>query len=327
MYKKIAVTLDGSPLAEKALPYAVKLANLLNTELLLLRIADLPPLVSDNVDHELEAIESAEAYLKSVEKVISDSTKPLFIPAERLQPLVAYGKPEFEISEIVPFEEADLLIMTTHGRKGLARLTQGSISSKVLHQISIPVILIKPENLKEEIPLENLMSSLTSFDASEVNILMTVDGSPESESIVAPTVEFAKKVGASIYLFTVVLPPMPVEMGSVSTGYGFGDEAEKLLEQANEYIKKLEAKIAEQGVKVVSKVSLADPAAEIVQYAQEIQATMISMSTHARGKLGQLVMGSVADEVMRESHLPVMLKHMPSNKETNAENSFAGATN
>jgi nucleotide-binding universal stress UspA family protein len=326
MYKKIAVSLDGSPFAEKALPYAVKLANILNSELLLLRIAELQPLVSDNVDHELEAIETSENYLKNVEKVISDTQSPLFIAPERLQPLVAYGKPEKKISEIVPFEEADLLVMTTHGRKGLSRMVQGSVSTQVLHHSKIPIILIKPEDVHEVIPLDVLLRQPTPLSAAEPVILMTLDGTKESEVIIKPTIELVKKLGAQLHVICVLLPPMPVEMGSVGTGFAYEHEVDKAQAAIETYLQNMEKQIADMGVTCVTSTRVADPATEIVAYANDIGATLIAMATHARSGLGQMVMGSVADEVMRQSHLPVMMMHMPTRKERSEMGKMAGST-
>src|SRR5262249_40576183 len=148
----------------KALPYAVKLANVCNAELMLLRIAELPKLVTDTVDHELAVIKEAEVYLKEVTRAITSHDIPVHIDPDMVQPLISYGDKSVEISEIVPFENADLIVMTTHGRTGFSRLIMGSVAAKILQRAGVPVLLIKPDKVeKNQIPKEVVAEPLAFY--------------------------------------------------------------------------------------------------------------------------------------------------------------------
>jgi nucleotide-binding universal stress UspA family protein len=82
-----------------------------------------------------------------------------------------------------------------------------------------------------------------------------------------------------------------------------------LLEQADAQLAKVQVKVTEQGVECIRVVRDGEPAVEIEEYASTIQPAMLVMATHGRGRVGRALLGSVADEVVRQIHLPVLLVH------------------
>jgi nucleotide-binding universal stress UspA family protein len=143
MYKKILVPLDGTPLAEAALPHAEALAKSEGAELILLRVAVTPvrylfahnPAEGNNVIHMIE--KEAEDYMKDeVAKLQNEGIKVTGITRD--------GAPPKEILEVAEETHADVIAMSTHGRVGIQRLLQGSIADEVVHASHIPVMLIHP---------------------------------------------------------------------------------------------------------------------------------------------------------------------------------------
>lgn len=307
------VPLDGSPLAEKALPYAVALANRIDAELLLLRVSELPALVNDTPEHELEVINIAEQYLAEVEQILTDPANALHLAPERVQTLVAYGESVREISEIAPFEKVDLIVMTTHGRTGIPRLVLGSVATSIIQRSTLPVMLLRPEKLDDDALLEELLAQPTRFSQDETNtrIVVTLDGTREAESVISPAIELAKKLGAAVYLLRVIAPFIPVEYGDLGGGYAFDidQETANRREVAYQYLDRVQAQFTEHGLNCVKVVRLGNPAPEIIDYVEKVQAATLVMATHARNKLGHMFMGSVADEVTRRTNLPVMVVH------------------
>ena len=311
MYSKIVVPLDGSALAEQALPYAVKLATRLNGSLLLMRAIDLPPLVSDTPDHELQYIETAENYLDEVSKTISDPTVEPHIEKERVQTLVVYGEKAKEIAEIAPFEKADLVVMTTHGRTGLSRLIMGSVAAKIIQISGLPVVLIRPKKVEESHNISRLISDFNGQNIMAIGgrLLVTLDGTPEAEAALEPACEMAQKLGLTLYLLQVVKASFPVEVGYFGPGYIDSDEAKVKKEEAYSYLDQVQARLAAKCRDIVKAVRVGDPVKEIVDYSNQIGASMLVMVTHARGTIGRYFIGSVSEEVMRQTHLPVMMVH------------------
>jgi nucleotide-binding universal stress UspA family protein len=320
MFNKIAVPLDGSVLAEKALPYAVKLANVCNAQLMLLRVAELPKLVTDTIDHELAVIKEAEAYLGEVTKTITNRELPVHIDPEYVQPLVSYGDKTVEITEIVPFENADLIVMTTHGRTGFSRLLMGSVAAKIVERSGLPVLLIKPEKVAKDQTPQEVISEPLPFQPGTAgsSIVVTLDGTPQAEAILLPAVEMARKIHATVHLLRVIVPPIPVEYAELGMGYRFDPDQEtlKLVKEAELYLDKIIGEYAKFGVTIIKEVRIGNPPTEILHYADAIKPTMLAMATHARSAIGQIVMGSIAEEVLNKSHLPVLLVHTVPKKVT-----------
>lgn len=144
MFKKILIPLDGSKLAEKALPYAEVLAQKFEAQLILLRV--LPPTAtrtdygqtgtySPQLIQEWEA--EAEAYLKTVQAQLLP--RHLNIHHEVLE-----GNPVAEmILELACDQAIDLIVMSTHGYSGSDRWVYGSVANKILERAPCPVFLVR----------------------------------------------------------------------------------------------------------------------------------------------------------------------------------------
>ncbi len=126
MYKKILVPLDGSAVAEVALPHAIEMAKIFQAELILLRVAFVHFLPgSDPVELESAAVRESEAYLERVAQRLT---------AEGLQvhTVVRYGKAAEEIIDHAAENQVSVIVMATHGRSGVGRWLLGSTAEKVL---------------------------------------------------------------------------------------------------------------------------------------------------------------------------------------------------
>jgi nucleotide-binding universal stress UspA family protein len=135
-------------------------------------------------------------------------------------------------------------------------------------------------------------------------ILVPTDFGPESNAAFRSAVSLARAVGASIYLLHVAKDPIL----AVTTPELYGiDWAELRDDIAKEAHARLTA-IAEtaKDVSVTCYVPIGRAADTIVQAAEDVNADLIVMGTHGRGGLGHLVLGSVAERVIRMAGCPVM---------------------
>lgn len=143
MYKKILVPLDGSTLAEAALPHAEAIAKSEGAEIILLRIPMMPateffarePSIAVRIQQEEEAV--AKKYL---------DTKVNELKKEKIQAstIMLEGSVPDTILGIAEETHTDMIVMSTHGRTGLKRWLIGSVADRVVHQAHIPVMLIHP---------------------------------------------------------------------------------------------------------------------------------------------------------------------------------------
>lgn len=147
MYSKILVPLDGSALAELALPHAEALAQRFESELLLLRVC--PP-ISRPVEFYTFAAETTDEERDLQEEAEKSAEAYLTVMQEKLQQkrinsgcYVLQGPIPEMILEIAATEQADLIVMSTHGHSGLGRWVYGSVAAKVLQAAPCPVFLIR----------------------------------------------------------------------------------------------------------------------------------------------------------------------------------------
>jgi len=311
---RIVVLLDGSVLAEKALPFATKLAKSLDAKILLLRSAKSGRLHPQTAENELEILNSAEAYLEQVRDAITSPTAVTPIEAAKVRNLVIYKEPLQELPQVAAFEKAELIVMTTHGRTGLARMVLGSAASAVLQHSSLPVVLIRPETLEQALPLQETLTGLANLALPEEGerLIVTLDGSDTAELALPPAIELARQLNATLYLLQVIPPYTPLYYADIGVAYEYDEkfaeqEAADRRETASKYLDTVRDDVVAQGLKCVKLVHEGNPGLVIAGYAQALQASMLVMATHARNSAGRALLGSVADEVMRVSNLPVLM--------------------
>ena len=299
MFSTLAVPLDGSPLAERALPYAIRMAQASQGRLILIRAALAPaPYMIDGSyweQDQLEVVEEAEAYLREIAESIAGQVRGVEIA-------VPYGRAAAQILEAVAASKADGIVMATHGRTGLPHLLYGSVTEAVLASSSVPVFVVYARPGEAVAP---------AFSPTNARVLVTQDGSAYD----APAADAAiKLVGAQgeIVLVTVLPPPDHVardEMGHVIAYLDQQEESDKL--QAREYLTAIADQIRARGTQVRVKIDVrvGDPVSGIAMAAIDDSADVIVMATHGRTGIQRAVFGSVAGTVLRAGPTPVMLIH------------------
>ena len=136
MYETILVTLDGTPTDRAIVEHVKQLAELAESHLVLLHVADGWAARTYGPDAVSPEIAEDTAYL---EKVRSEF-QSMGIPAEAE---LAYGEPVNEIIKWVHQKGCDLVAMSTHGHRFLADIFLGATASRVQHSISVPVLLLR----------------------------------------------------------------------------------------------------------------------------------------------------------------------------------------
>lgn len=145
-YQKIVVPLDGSGWSQRAVPHAIDIARTNNAEVILLHIFRPPAReFSDSIslgggDPQIQQLrEQAKQYLIGLRSELRGekcSVRTHFTEGSDVAALIC---------QYVHSENADLVVMSTHGRSGLARILYGSVAKAVMECIDVPVLLIKPD--------------------------------------------------------------------------------------------------------------------------------------------------------------------------------------
>jgi nucleotide-binding universal stress UspA family protein len=147
-FKHILVPLDGSSLAERALPVARVLAQKFDSQIILLRVLDIPSPTPPTSHPEVTigwvreareyALQEAQSYLQAVQSELDRQGVATHI-------LLRDTSPAEDILDAASTEGIDLIVMSSHGRGGLARWTFGSVAEKVARHSLCPVLLVRPK--------------------------------------------------------------------------------------------------------------------------------------------------------------------------------------
>lgn len=140
MYEKVLVPLDGSELAECALPHAVNLVREgVSKEVILLSVVDIP-MTTEKYDYSsLGMMMSTKA-----EKYLDDVQSRLESEGVKADTDVVEGTAASSIIEYANKKAVDLIVIASHGYTGINKLMFGSVALRVLHDSHVPVLLIRP---------------------------------------------------------------------------------------------------------------------------------------------------------------------------------------
>ena len=146
MYKRILLTLDGSDLAEQALPYAVAQAERFQSELILLRV--LEPL-GEKISKRGAGFNKAEETIRDLaHEYLERISTGIDERGIQLRVVMTEGRPYEEIIRFAETEQVDLIVICTRGHSGFNRWLMGSVADRVARGVRIPVLLVRAR--KEE---------------------------------------------------------------------------------------------------------------------------------------------------------------------------------
>lgn len=212
------------------------------------------------------------------------------VPAELRQFLgvdfrVKVGEPISEIARAAKRSGADLVLMATQGRSGLAHLFMGSVTAAVLRSIPVPVLALR------------LGQGECPFTAIH-RVLWATDLSSASEWAWQYTLKLADVFAAEVILLHAVRPT------KVAT---LADHArEDYLGRLRSELGSRQQVVETMGMRAISKVVVGAPAEVIVAEAEVEQADLVVVGTHGRTGLRHVLLGSVAEAVIRTAPCPVL---------------------
>ncbi len=278
-YQKVLVPLDGSELAERAIPYAKAIAKSEGSEIILFTVST----NSERLDRPMKA------YLDAKTKELE--SQRIKVPA-----VTAYGNVAEEVIKFAEKHKVDLIIISTHGHSGIKRWMLGSVAEKILYGTSTPVLLIKSKSPK---------TSKVEFK----KVLTTLDGSAFAETSMPYVKELTKGTGGEVILLRICEPPTLSADRSPAIKPSWEEYQDTLMteikQQALEYLEKVKANFKITPVK--GQVVMGQAADGILEVAQKEKVDLIAMTTHGRTGVSRWVYGSVATRIVGESLQPILL--------------------
>jgi len=333
MFTRIFVPLDGSKRAEAALPVAARLARASQGHVILAQalpypmqwVGTAPLVITQELLDDLAA--SARTYL-TTQTHTSDLEG---IPCEIG---VAFGDITATLLQIAGAQQADVVVMTTHGRTGLTRWALGSVAQQMVSQAALPVLVLPDRAIIQG----DLLAPL-----SPLRVVAPLDGSPVAERALEPAIALIQAVresspaqtaqstaapdtasaSAARLQLVMVLPPAQDDPLPATERVMLEQGARIYLEETSQRLEK-----AHPGLKATWRVDVdPDTAGAILRAAsadtpgastpadadaphgpyEQGEHTVIVMATHGRTGLARWALGSVTDRVVRASQRPVLV--------------------
>ena len=286
MWKKILVPLDGSDLAELALPYAEELANAFKSEIILLHISE-PSESHYRHMHQLYIEEVAQRMKERIKRV-----KPVLITGKSAEEIIGYAEKN----------EVGLLIMTFHGRSGIMSWATGSIASKLLQAATVPVMLVRAVKPERKVQRPVLLN----------RILLPLDGSEAGEAAVEYAGELMSRLESEVILFEVVSSGRHMRsVGGLDYIHYPEEQLVMFKKDAQRYLDGVYRRLKRRKgtVKVTLKVGdkVGDVGQEILKFAEEKGVSLIAISSHGHSGIERWVFGSIANKVVLNSQAPVLV--------------------
>jgi nucleotide-binding universal stress UspA family protein len=283
--RSILVPLDGSDFSEHALGAAASLARAASAHVRLIHVHQPLPL-EPGVTHNTH--DDPEIFLRGYIGVHGERLRGDGIDVSYG---VLTGPVAPTIAAMADEWQTDLIVMTTHGRGGLARTWLGSTADELLRKTRIPLLLLRPSGDKHE-PL------------APERVVIALDGSRRAEAIVPCAIGLARLTGARATLFTAMPhrdPEPPARAAAARSQAALTSEAE-----ADSYLHELARRLSDQEVPVDIEVREHESPAKAILEALR-PADVVAIATHGRGGLSRLILGSVADQVLRGTAVPMLV--------------------
>lgn len=319
MFERILVPLDGSGFAESALPVAVAVTRGSGGVGSLEIVSAHDPAPPAMAGAEEAAVMMAPVHTDTLgavpvtaaairESLREARTTYLHDVAGRLRdeasldPGVALleGRADRAILERVEERGVDLVVMATHGRGPIERAWLGSVADRLVRELAVPVLLVRPTVAKP--------ADLTVSPAVQ-RVLVALDGSTLAEAALGPATLLAEALSVPVALIRAI--SVAGEIGSAYLPHAaqeHRDHLERSREEATAYVRKVSGELSARGVSVAGAEVVEGPAARTILNAADPGGDdVIAMATHGRGGLRRLVLGSVSDKVVRAATGPVLL--------------------
>jgi nucleotide-binding universal stress UspA family protein len=298
-FRSILVPLDGSPLAEQTIPLALEIARVARSKLRLVLVHPLlpPPFYEESaqlyVTVDLAMRKSARDYLRGLAARLREQS------GLQISSVILDGPTEEALARYVHDIGADLVAMTTHGRGGIRGAWLGSVADRLVRRLDVPVLVTRARE----------GAGTLSLPPTIRQILVPLDGSALAEAALAPAAAIAELFEAELVLVQIVPPLTAGSLLPVNFAAGYDRDAVALQrKQAQEYLEDLSEDLRKRGTRVRTTVSVAPNVGEaLIGLAHPQRIDLVAIATHGRSRVQRLMLGSVADKLIRGAEPPVLV--------------------
>lgn len=295
MFEHLLVPLDGSRLAEAALPAAAYLSKTLDARVTLIHVIERRAPQEVHGEQHLSDPTEASAYLDAV-------AARAFSPCVRVEQHVHTVEVKDVARSIVEHAdelEPDLIVMCTHGQGGLRTWLLGSIAQQIIALGVTPVLLIQPDGVA------------ATPDFACRRLLAALDGNPDHEQGLVVAAALARACAADLHLL-IAVPTFGTLSGEHSAAARLLPTATSAWldmseESAGAHLHQQAIDLQAWGLRTAAEVCRGDPAVAIARTAERVQSDLIVVGTHGKSGMDAFWSGSVAAQVASKSCVPLLL--------------------
>ena len=298
--KTILVPLDGTERSDEALPVIRSLVLAAQHSVHLLRV--IPPFEHDATEREPLGGRDAPIGLRleAAGRHLEEVTAELEAFGAEVTAEVRVGDVCETILGVAQQIGAGLIAMVTHGRSGPLRWLRGSVAESILRESPVPLLLLNADAAEFRnpgLPFHGRM-------------LVALDGTEQANAILPVAADLAGRFSSHVTLLRCVnavglapsMPPAPPVGIPAPTPY-----SELNTERAEASLYDPQAGLEAQGIGADIRVEIGRPARRILDVAEEEDVDLVAMTTHGRSGGERLLLGSVAESVLRDCMRPLLV--------------------
>ena len=275
--RRIMMPTDGSPMSEQAIPIAATIARVQHAEVQAVYVVAPPPwsgLEMQEYGMPSDAYAQLSRFLDRRGKdrldLITERIRETGIEASGV---LLHGSPAEALLSHEERTRPDLVVMSTHGHTGVLRFALGSVADRLAREGNTPCLLVRSAR-DPQLALETA--------------LVPLDGSETSEVVLSIVADLATRPLRRVHLLRVV-------------------QRAAAAQAAASYLEGMRSRFQEMGLEVETLTEIGDPALTIERHASCVDLAI--MSTHGRGGVGRMRLGSVSAELVHHLTTPVLLVH------------------
>jgi nucleotide-binding universal stress UspA family protein len=213
---------------------------------------------------------------------------------------VVVGDPADRIVQTAAALDAFMIVMASHGRGAVGRLLRGSVADRVGREATVPVLVVRA-------------GETTPGPVGITRLVVPLDGSPLAEGALAVATAISKRLGAPLFLVRAVNPvelmPPAVGFGEVIPAEIYDETQEELEKSARDYLEATAGRLRDEGYPVATHVLVGPPGGAII--AATHLGDVVVLVSHERSGVMRWLLGSVAEQLVREDDSPVILVPAP----------------
>jgi nucleotide-binding universal stress UspA family protein len=283
MFENIIVPTDGSEQDEFILPYIEKLGITFNSVINII-------VISANRDNT--KIHLLQRYMAEITTGLAGKglkATSTFLP----------GDPEEEIINFTNNNPDALLSIASNGGSGTSHWSLGDLTAKLITRTLSPILLVPVVPDKQH--------PINSKEPEFLRIVVPLDGSPLGAAALPYAIEIARKTGSNLFLVNAITSAYR-SYGAVKYAADFEKQLiETLRKEAQDYFTAITPDLEKEEISFKADIVSGSPSESILRYAEDNHADLIAISTHGRSGLKRFIMGSVAQQVVHDSDIPVLV--------------------